>query len=148
MAYPIREIEGGRRGRRIGCAAFVIAAFIVLASLRGLASFAINYQWWKEMGQLHTYFSMMAYAVIPAAIATVIGFIAFWISHARALKFAGTGLGRHRWYRRISTLALLLVGLFVGLGTTDTWTVVRYFGGRGVGGHAAAWHDPVFDKPL
>ena len=147
MAYPIREIEG-RRSRRLGCIALAIVAVVILTSLRWLASFAIDYQWWKEVGQLRTYFSMMAYAVIPAAIATIIGFIAFWVSHARALKFAGTGLGRHRLYRRISTLALLLLGLFVGLATTDTWTVVRYFGGRGVGGHAAAWHDPVFDKPL
>jgi len=126
----------------------VIGVVIILVSLRGLASFAIDYQWWKEMGQLRTYFSMMAYAVIPVAITTIIGFIAFWVAHARALKFAGTGLGQHRWYRRLSTLGLFLLGLFVGVATTDTWTVVRYFGGRGVGGHAAAWHDPVFDKPL
>src|SRR5205814_184852 len=95
-----------------------------------------------------TYFSMMAYAAVPAIIATIIAFLAYWITHARALKFAGEGLGRHRWYRGASALALLLLAIITGTATTDTWIVVRYFGGRGVGGHAAAWHDPVFDKPL
>ena len=110
MAYPIREIEG-RRTRRVGLIALIVAALFLLTSLRWLSSFAIDYQWWQEMGQLQTYFSMLAYAVVPVAIATVIAFIAFWIAHARALKFAGTGLGRHRWYRRLSTLALFLLGL-------------------------------------
>ena len=148
MAYSIREIEGGRSRSRIGCITLVVVVLVILVSLRGISSFAIDYQWWKEMGQLRTYFSMLAYAVVPAAIAAIIAFISFWIAHARALKFAGTGLRHHRMYAVISTIALLLLGIFVGMATTDTWTVVRYFGGRGVGGHAAAWHDPVFDKPL
>lgn len=147
MAGHIAEIEGPR-ARRAGCIFFLILAFAILAGLRGLASYTIDYQWWKEMGQLRTYFSMLAYAVVPAAIATVIAFIAFWISHARALKFAGTGMSEHRWYARIATLGALVLAIIVGVATTDTWTVVRYFGGRGMAGTAAAWHDPVFNQSL
>src|SRR5258708_3303031 len=91
---------------------------------------------------------MLAYTVFPPAIATIIGFILLWVAHARALKFAGTGLGKHRWYARISTLGIFVVALVRGIATTDTWTVVRYFGGLGVGGAAAEWQDPVFNKPL
>ena len=36
----------------------------------------------------------------------------------------------------------------MALSTLDTWTVVRYFGGRDLGGAATAWHDPVFGNPL
>ncbi len=148
MAYPIRTIEGPRRRRRAGCITLIIVAVVLLTSLRAIASFIIDYQWWQEMGQLRTYFSMMLYALVPAALATVIAFVAYWITHARALKFAGTGLGRHRWYTLVSTLALLVLAVITAAATTDTWVVVRYFGGSGVGGHATAWHDPVFDKPL
>jgi uncharacterized membrane protein (UPF0182 family) len=38
--------------------------------------------------------------------------------------------------------------MIVALSTLDTWTVVRYFGGRDLGGAATAWHDPVFGNPL
>lgn len=147
MARPIAEIRGAQR-RRFGCISLVIAFFLILTVFRWFASYAIDYEWWKEMGQLHTWFSMLAYSVVPVAIAAVIGFVAFWIAHARALKLAGTGLGQHPWYARIATLAILLLSILIGAATTDTWAVVRYFGGRGIGGHAAAWHDPVFDKPL
>src|SRR5260370_12857788 len=90
---------------------------------------------------------MAAFTVIPPAIATIIGFVLLWVAHARALKFASTGLGRHRWYARISTLAIFIVALLIGIATTDTWTVVRYFGGPGLSVGAAAWHDPRFNKP-
>ncbi len=147
MATPIGEIEGTIQ-RRGGCIFFVILFLILLAAVRTIASYIIDYEWWKEVGQLRTYLSLLAYAVVPVAIAGLIAFVAFWTSHARALKFAGTGLGRHRWYRRISTLAILVLAVLIGIATTDTWAVVRYFGGRGVGGQAAAWHDAVFNKPL
>ena len=147
MATPIREIEGPA-SRRAGCITIAVIAFIILAALRAFASYAIDFEWWKEMGQLRTWFSMLAYSVVPVVIAAVIGFLVFWISHARALKFAGAGFGMHRWYGRISTLAILLVAILIASATTDTWVVVRYFGGRGIGGHAAAWHDPVYGQPL
>ena len=147
MATPIREIEGPA-SRRAGCITIAVIAFIILAALRAFASYTIDFEWWKEMGQLRTWFSMLAYSVVPVVIAAVIGFLVLWISHARALKFAGTGLSMHRWYGRISTLAILLLAIFIASATTDTWVVVRYFGGRGIGGHAAAWHDPVYGQPL
>ena len=71
-----------------------------------------------------------------------------WLAHARALKFAGTGLGEHRLYARISALALLLLGYLISAASIDTWTVVRFAGSRGLPAAATAWHDAVFDKPL
>ena len=148
MARPIAEIEGPPRPRRLGCIALAVVVVILLIAARTIASYVIDVEWWREVGQLRTYFSMLLYEIVPAAIAALIAFAVFWTAHARSLKHAGTGLGRHRLYARIATLALLVIAIFVGMATTDTWTVVRYFGGRGVGGQAAAWHDPVFNKPL
>jgi len=138
---PPRQIRGGQR--RTGCVSLAIAALVLLIIIRSFSSWAIDYQWWKELGQLNTWFSMLAYSVIPTSVATLIGFIVFWIAHARALKHAGTGLGQNPLYAKISTLAAFVLALFVALATTDTWTVVRYFGGTRGG-----TPDPVFSNPL
>jgi uncharacterized membrane protein (UPF0182 family) len=145
-SFRHRQLESP--ARRGGCLWFVIAAIIVFVAARLISSWTIEYQWWREMGQLRTWFSMLTYSIVPTAAATLIAFVVFWIAHARALKHAGTGLGEHPLYAKLSTLAVLLIALFLSLGTLDTWTVVRYFGGRGLGGAAAAWHDPAFDNPL
>ena len=70
------------------------------------------------------------------------------MAHARALKFAGTGLGEHRIYARISALALLLVGYLIAASSIDTWTVVRFAGSRGLPAAATVWRDAIFQKPL
>ena len=145
-SYSTRQIEG--RSGRGGCLSILIGLVVLFVLARLSTSWAIDYQWWKEMGQLHTWFSMLAYSVIPTSAATLLGFIVFWIAHARALKHAGTSLGRYPLYAKLSTLAIFLLALLVSLATLDTWTVVRYFGGRDLGGAATSWRDPVFGNPL
>ncbi len=101
------------------------------------------------MGQLHTWFSMLAYGFFPIASGTLLGFVAFWIAHARALKHAGTGLGEHPLYAKASTVVIFFCWrCWCRFPTMDTWTVVRYFGGKDLGGAATAWHDPAFGNPL
>lgn len=100
------------------------------------------------MGQLHTWFNILAYSVIPAAGATILAFIVFWVAHVLALRQAHVRLREHSLYAKLTTLGILLLALIVAVSTLDTWTVVRYFGGRDLGGAAAAWHDPVFGNPL
>ncbi len=126
----------------------IIAAVVVFIAAKLISSWTIDYQWWREMGQLRTWFSMLAYGIVPTVVATIIAFAVFFIAHARAMKHAHTGLGEHPLYAKLSTLAIFLIALFLPLGTLDTWTVVRYFGGKGLGGAAAAWHDPAFGNPL
>ena len=46
------------------------------------------------MGQLRTWFSILAYSLIPATGATIIAFIIFWIAHTLALKQAHVRLSR------------------------------------------------------
>ena len=144
--YRNRSIEGGQK--RIGCISVVAVIALLFFAARFFCSWIIDYQWWKEMGQLPTWFSMLAYGFIPTATATLLGFIVFWIAHARALKHAGTGLRAYPLYAKISTLVIFLLSLFVSLSALDTWTVVRYFGGKDLGGAATAWHDPAFGNPL
>ena len=141
-----RQIEGPVR--RVGCISLVVAAVVIFIAARVISSWTIDYEWWREMGQLRTWFSMLAYGIIPVSAATLIAFLIFWIAHARALKHAGTRLNEHRLYALLSTLAILLIALMLSAATLDTWTVVRYFGGKNLGGAAASWHDPVFNNAL
>jgi len=135
----------GGRGLRV---TLIVLAVVILLGARSLASFSIDYQWWKELGQLDTWFSMLAYGFAPLLAATLIAFAALWLAHARALKFAGTGLSEHPIYAWISSLGLLFVGYLVAAGSIETWTVVRYIGARGMPAEASAWRDSVFNLPL
>ncbi len=127
----------------------LIAAFvIVLIGARSAASWVIEYEWWKELGQVPTWISMLTYGFAPQAAATLLAFFCFWIAHARALKAAGTGLSAHPTYAKLSTLVLFVLAWMLASATVDNWTVIRYFGGRGLAEAANAWRDPVFAKPL
>lgn len=145
-SYRHREITG--RTTRGGCLWYAIVAVVLFVAARWLCSWAIDYQWWKEMGQLRTWFSILAYSLIPTTGATIIAFIVFWIAHTLALKRARTRFSDHPLYTRITALATFFIALAISLATLDTWTVVRYFGGRDLAGAATAWRDPVFDNPL
>ncbi|HWB97133.1 MAG TPA: UPF0182 family protein, partial [Bryobacteraceae bacterium] len=125
-----------------------IVAVALLIGARSIADYVIEYEWWKEMGQVATWLSMLTYSLLPLAIATLAAFAVLWVTHARALKFAGTGLGEHPLYARVSTLVLLLLGWFLAAGSLETWTVVRYAGSRGLSADGQAWRDAVFQKPL
>ncbi|MEO8593303.1 MAG: UPF0182 family protein [Candidatus Solibacter sp.] len=144
---PRQELPSARRSpaTRITLLILVLA---VLFGARSFAAYVIEIEWWKELGQFNTWLSMLYYSIAPVAAATVLAFLALWISHARALKFAGTGLGEHRMYARLSALALLVLGWFTAAGAIDNWTVVRFAGSRGLPAATTAWHDSVFNQPL
>ena len=143
------EIEGPRRKSHTAVlVVFAAILFLLLIGARFLASYVIEIAWWKELGQFQTWLSMLFYNVAPLTAATVVAFVVLFLAHARALKFAGTGLGEHRIYARISALALLLLAYLISAASIDAWTVVRFAGSRGLPAAATAWHDAVFDKPL
>src|SRR5215470_12424319 len=99
----------------------VILALLLLFGARSLASYAIEVEWWKELGQFRTWLSMLYYGVLPVAAATILAFIVLWVTHARALKFAGAGLRDHPVYARISTLVLLFLAYLIAAASIDTW---------------------------
>jgi len=147
---PQYEIEPGRgarhtRARRI---TLIVILLALLLGAHSIASYAIEVSWWKELGQFRTWLSMLYYAMAPVAGATLFAFLALWITHARALHFAGTSLREHPLYSKVSALALLFLSYLIAGACVDTWTVVRFVGSRGLPAVATAWHDAVFQKPL
>jgi uncharacterized membrane protein (UPF0182 family) len=144
------QIERGRRTRGSPATriTLLVIFLLLLFGARSIASYTIELQWWKEVGQLNTWLSMLTYSLAPLLGATLLAFGVLWIAHARALKFAETGLGDHPIYARISAIGLLLLGYLISAASVDTWTVVRFAGSRGLPATATAWHDAVFQKPL
>ena len=53
------------------------------------ADYTIEYNWWKEVGQVNTWFGMLWYSIAPAAAGAVVAFVALWLAHASGLHFAG-----------------------------------------------------------
>ena len=143
-----QQIEYGSHKPRATRIALIVALFVMLAGARSMASYAIEVAWWKELGQFRTWLSMLYYSVAPVALATLLAFAVLWITHARALKFAGTSLAAHKMYARLSTLGLLILSWLVAGASIDNWTVVRWVGSHGLSAAAGAWHDAVFNKPL
>jgi hypothetical protein len=148
MAY---RIEAGRRPRgtsRAGRVTLIVILLALLIGARSVASYVIDIEWWKELGQFNTWFNLLTYSLAPVAAATLLAFAVLWIAHARAVKFSGAGLRDHPIYARIATLALLVLGYIIAAASVDTWTVVRFAGSRGLPPAATGWHDAVFQKPL
>src|SRR3954454_13012381 len=129
---------------------WIIAVLIaIVIAGRSIPGLIIDYEWWKEMGQLSTWENIILYSFVPQLLAGLIAFVVLWIAHARALKVAGTGLREQRIYSRLATLALLFIALLLGFATIDGWTIIRYYGAQRAGVSAAgAWHDPVFGHAL
>ncbi|MEO8658794.1 MAG: UPF0182 family protein, partial [Bryobacteraceae bacterium] len=133
---------------RRGLVLLLILVFALFLGAKTIASYIIEYEWWKEIGQLPTWLSMLSYGFVPTAGAAVLCFVVLWIAHASGMKHGGVSLGRYPLYTKLATLALLLVGILVAAATIDSWSIVRYFGGMSLPADAAGWRDPVFNHPL
>ena len=91
MPYEISA--PGRRRRPL--LVFLVGALLILLWLaRSLSSYVIDYQWWREMGQVPTWLSLLFYQLAPLSAATLVAFVARWLAHRSALGFAGAGPGR------------------------------------------------------
>jgi len=123
----------------------IFAVFVLLASVRAIASAYIDFLWWKELGQSETWWRMWTYSIVPLAAAATIAFAVLWLAQMAGTRHAGERLSQHKGYARIAALVIAIVSIFLAA-TIDTWTVVRFFGSRGLS--AGAWVDPVFNKPL
>lgn len=137
-----------RPSRRFGLMFIVGALLALLIGSRWIAQLIIEYEWWKELGQIQTWENIILYSVAPVALAALLAFVVLWLVHARALKFAGTRLGEHPAYARLSSIALILLSLFIARGSLDSWTTVSFYGAQRAGAVAAPWRDPIFGQAL
>src|SRR5260370_16699621 len=104
--YELPRPRTRKRALRITLFAVIL---LLLLGARTIASTVIDYQWWKELGQVDTWLSLYLYAIGPLLAATAIAFAALWAAHARPLKFAGTTLSEPPTSISLSPLPLLLI---------------------------------------
>ncbi|HCC59110.1 MAG TPA: UPF0182 family protein [Solibacterales bacterium] len=133
--------------RHKGIILIAILAFLLFA-VRWLSSLAIEYAWWKELGQVETWFNLFLYQYSPLAAATLLAFAALWLTHRLGMRFGGAHQAEARLYRLAVSLVLLFVAWLISAATLENWTVVRYIGSRGLPAVASSWHDNVFGKNL
>ena len=128
----------------------VLAVLVVLAlwASSTAADFVIEYNWWKEIGQVNTWVGMLWYSIAPAAAGSLVAFLALWVAHARGLHFAGILPRDHRLYSRLIPVGLAVVAIVFASSSIDYWTVMRFFGSRGLAAPADAWKDQVFSRGL
>jgi uncharacterized membrane protein (UPF0182 family) len=125
-----------------------VGVILALWASTTAADFVIEYNWWKEIGQVNTWVGMLWYSIAPAAAGSVLAFIALWVAHARGLHFAGILSRDHRLYSRLIPLGLAVVAILYASNSIDYWTVMRFFGSRGLVAPADAWKDQVFSRGL
>jgi uncharacterized protein len=136
------------RSARPGFLGFVIIVAVILIGAPIVASYVIEYQWWQEMHQVPTWLDIILYTLSPIAVATLLTFLALFLAHMRGMGSAGFRLRDQPRYAKLSAAVLLLLALVLASGAVDTWTVVRFIGGRNLPAEATSWHDAVFGKPL
>ncbi|MGD0965660.1 MAG: UPF0182 family protein [Candidatus Acidiferrales bacterium] len=112
------------------------------------ADFIIEYKWWKEIGQASTWISMLWYSIAPVAAGALVAFIALWVAHARGLRFAGSRPRDSRIYSPLVTVGLAIVAIVFASASIDYWTVMGFFGSRGIALGPDAWRDQVFSRTL
>jgi uncharacterized membrane protein (UPF0182 family) len=142
------EIPAGDERRRVWPVIVLVIAAVAVVALVTVSKTIIQYEWWKEMGQVSTWIDLLTYQIAPVAVAALLGFVVLFIAHQRAMRFSGFRLRLYPTYAKLATGAALLLGIFVASSTIDSWTVMRYLGGRGIAANTAEWRDPVFGNAL
>lgn len=127
---------------------FVVIVLALLLGSRTGAEFAIEYQWWNELGQVQTWITMVLYRLLPTILASLLCWPALLWAHRRGTAFAGVNTADYSIYSKLVPIALLLAAAsFVG-SSVDHHKIMTYMGSRGVEMSANIWHDPVFQQSL
>ncbi|MBI2816174.1 MAG: UPF0182 family protein [Acidobacteria bacterium] len=140
--------ESTARSRRITKLIVVFVLLALLVSSAKIAGFLIEYNWWKEVGQVGTWLTLLAYRFVPGAIGAALAVVALWTAHHHGLQFAGIRLREVRLYGLIVTIALALLAVLFAYAKIDYWATMRYIGSLRTTAPADAWTDPVFARPL
>ena len=148
MDYTQVRAELGTARPKTGCLTIGLILAVLLFSARFFASLIIDYQWWNEMNQLGTWIDTWVYTYGPTIAAALLAFLILWVAHRRAMTHNGARPRQFPVYSRISTIVIFVLSLLIALSSMDSWTVVRYIGGRTLNPSTPQWQDPAFNQPL
>jgi len=124
----------------------VAVALMLLAGSRTIAELVIEYQWWAELGQITTWYSMLLYEVLPVVIGSVVAWLALLWAHSTGVRFAAVPESSASLYRRLVMIGLLVLAVvFIG-SAVDSLKVMAFVGS--LSSAVSAWTDPVFGEDL
>src|ERR1051325_4082821 len=126
----------------------VVLLTLMLWAITMSASFLIEYSWWREVGQVDTWITVLWYSSAPTAVGTLIALLALWATHSRGLHFAGIRRQDSPLYFRLMPVGLAIVAILFASASIDYWKVMQFVGSRRITLPADAWKDPVFSRPL
>src|SRR5258708_20765259 len=108
----------------------LLLALILLALTSTVANFIVEYNWWKEVGQVETWISMLWYSIAPSVAGALVAFIALWVAHAQGLHFAGVPHRDFRVYPRLVPVGLAVVAILFPPAPLDSRPHVAFFYSR------------------
>src|SRR5271165_7624933 len=126
----------------------LVALALISWAIPTAANFVIEYNWWKEVAQVNTWFSMLWYSIAPAGVGAVVAFVVLYIAHTRGLHFAGIRQRDYPLYHRLVPIGLAVIAMVFASTSIDFWTVMRFVGSRGIAAPPGAWQDHVFSHAL
>lgn len=100
------------------------------------------------MHQVSTWIDLMLYTLSPVAAAAMFALVVLFAVHALAQRSAAVRTDTYPRHTKIAAAVLLVISIILAAGAVDTWTFVRYFGGRHLPIEARAWRDSIFGLPL
>ncbi|MGA2711738.1 MAG: UPF0182 family protein [Bryobacteraceae bacterium] len=112
------------------------------------AHFTIEYNWWKENGQVETWLRILKYSIGSVVAGALIAFIALSVAHGQGLRFAGINRRDFPPYLGLVPLVLAVVSILFASASIDYWTIMRFLGSRKLELARDAWRDQVFSRPL
>ena len=63
----LHEIPAAAPRRHYGMITLVILLLLVLLGARSIATYVIEYNWWREMDQVQTWIALLMYSLAPVA---------------------------------------------------------------------------------
>ncbi len=120
-----------------------VGAAILYLLING-AEFLLDVQWWKELGQLPTYWQFLRIRWLPQTAAALAGMLLLYFVFRAACRHVSTNLTRTRLFTVAGALVSILVGLIVSYSAIDPWTIALFIGAREPG----AYRDPLFGRSL
>ncbi len=130
----------------------MILIVILLAGSRYIASTFIDYSWWGEIHQIATWWNLLLYGTVPVVLAIVLFFAVFWgafvFGMRRSKDIHSFGILSRSMLMKLGAIVLVLLSFIVASATVDSWTVVRFFGGRQLVSAPGEYVDPIFGKGL
>ena len=112
--------------------------------LRTGAGFYLDYAWWQELHQLHTFWTFLRIQWLPQTAAILLATLVLTLAFARARRRGVHAASQTRLFALAGYLLAVVLALLVSLNTIDPWTIALFLGARNTGGYT----DPIFHRSL